>query len=129
MSGQTPLPPVKVSAEFAQAFASGEVAHLLTCSCGRTHFAGADATWTTDEERERLLRLSRQDPVNYLNTGDCASVVLNLGAQVVLGCPCGKDVELERWIRAHQEQIARYFKARAVGDFQEALRKSAIQEG
>lgn len=111
-----------MSPEFEEAFSSGFGGCRMDCACGRTHFDNSIGNgWTWEEgEREELERLAQEEPDRYLPCDGSVGSVEVGGMNIVIGCPCNKADQYEKFITSHGRPIAAFLLARGARLLKEA---------
>ncbi len=104
------------SDEFVHAWStSGSI--VVTCCCGRTHFASYNAADFDEGELEGLKQKTQTDPEHYIeHTDDGYVTYLHIGQGIVADCACGKAKQYEDFIWRWRERIIEYLTVRIKAD-------------
>lgn len=93
---------------------------VVTCTCGRTHFATYANEGSFDEgELEGLRHTASVDADKCVEHNDDSYVsYLHIGKGIVIGCACKADVKHEEFIWHNRDAIAAYLTARNKHDLE-----------
>jgi hypothetical protein len=128
----------EISDEFRDAILGGGTSYMQECSCGRIHFCVYDvepqAWWGHDnddiEEKPRyyneLVKDSETKPDKVIMHVDGISYAEINGECIVIGCPCLKDVKIEKWIWSHRHIISTYLNSRVLVEIERAFNEVPI---
>lgn len=109
----------EISSAFRDAWTSSGTL-VVTCACGRTHFATyANEGFFDDDELEGLRQKASIDADNYVEHNDDSHVsYLHIAKGIVIGCACKQDVKYEQFIWHHRDSIIEYLTARNKHDLE-----------
>ncbi len=109
------------SEEFALAFISAGSIWVECEFCQRVHFADDPSAGDFEEGELEALRASAEEkPDEFCGHDGSAYWSIWEGKALVLGCPCGADVKLEREVWDARDWITNYLVARATVEADDA---------
>jgi hypothetical protein len=122
----------EISEEFYSAAVSGGTSYTTECACGRTHFCDSEVeprAWYDHEDQDdegncyynKLIERAEKDPDKCIKHNEGIAEAHINGEMIVIGCPCERDVKIEKWIWSHRDVIAKYINARAERELREKL--------
>ena len=108
----------KISKAFYNAICHSSTCCDVDCACGRVHFVShINSRGSYEEgEYEKLLERHKEHPDKYIKESEFDSISYGNvnGEQIVIDCPCKKDVKIEEWIWSHRAIISAYFGEKLV---------------
>jgi len=103
---------------------------VITCDCGRTHFATYDGEMGFEEgELKDLREKSNKEPDKYMETSDQSSIswIDFCGKNIIYNCPCKEDVKICDMIYSNRHPIMS-FLGKVIAEKREVLETEVAAE-